>query len=500
MSISVPLTEACADPDLLDLGLWPMQARMARALDDGIGMVVAALGRRGGKTALAAAALVHDALLRPECDALVRPGETRYAVVVATKLAQAQAVVSVARSMVEASPVLAPYLVDSTADELTFERPGGARTAILALPCSSRGGRGLATSLLVLDELGHFLSDTDGPATADRVWAALTPGTAQFGDLARVIVISTPLGDDNLFARLHRDAVAGVLPNAVALQASTLEANPTISPGFVEAQRRVVSAAEFAAEYEASFAAVSGGFLDVGQIRLRTPEPAEPADLVDQCVVGLDPGQRDGFGLVVVGAAMDQPARLRVVLARKLDARSFTGAVDEAARVARRFRARVVTDQHAGAMVAERLRAAGVGVMVRPWAQSSGPVATGKWEAYADVRTRLYDGTLEVLDDPELLGELGGLQLKAVNGVWRVHSPRRAGSHGDLASALALAVAHCSPVPERLAWLSAEERDRLAVEEVRSRQRRAAAYRERWGEDPPKDGGSLMGDILTRPL
>ena len=53
----VSLIEACEGRELFALDLWPLQARMARALDDGVGMVVAALGRRGGKTAVAAGVL-----------------------------------------------------------------------------------------------------------------------------------------------------------------------------------------------------------------------------------------------------------------------------------------------------------------------------------------------------------------------------------------------------------------------------------------------------------
>lgn len=494
---NVSLIQACEDHELLGLTLWPFQRQMASALDDGAGLVVAALGRRGGKTTAAAAVLVHDALLRPALDTLVQPGEIRYAVVVATRLPQAQAVLSMARAMVERSPVLSAYLVSATADTLLFERPGGHRTAILALPCSSRAGRGLAISCVVCDEFAHFQTDSEGPATAERVWASIVPGTAQFGPLGRVVVISSPLGDENLFAQLHRDALAGDIERAVALQAATLEANPTVSAAWIEAQRRVMSPAEFEAEYEARFTVASGGFLDLTRIQRSVSDPSA----VDDCVVGLDPGQRDGFGLVVVGAALDPPARLCVVHVAKLDARVLTGAVDEAATIAHRFSARVVTDQFSGAMTAERLRGRGVSVSVRPWAASSGPVSTGKFEAYADLRTRLYGGELELLDDPELRTELGGLQLRASGGAWRVTSPRRAGSHGDLASALALAVAHCHEPQERLAWLSDEDRAAREREEAMAAYDRAMAVertRLRWDLPKSWSGGSVMGDVMNQ--
>jgi hypothetical protein len=91
---------------------------------------------------MAALACLWDALLRPELEELVRPGETRYAVAVATNQAQARLIVSAARSVVERSPALSPLVEAMTDDEIRFSLPSGARTALRAFPCSSRGGRG----------------------------------------------------------------------------------------------------------------------------------------------------------------------------------------------------------------------------------------------------------------------------------------------------------------------------------------------------------------------
>jgi hypothetical protein len=179
------------------------------------------------------------------------PGDS---VAVATRLDQARQLVAAARTVVERSRVLRAYLTSSSDDELRFDR-NGVKTAILALPCSSRAGRGLATSCVVLDEFGHFITDSEGPATAERVWAATLPGAAQFGVLGRALVLSTPLGDANLFARLHDRAARGEIERGVAFTATTLEANPTIDAAWINAQRVVLSAAEFRAEFEASFTA-----------------------------------------------------------------------------------------------------------------------------------------------------------------------------------------------------------------------------------------------------
>src|SRR5262249_45750440 len=155
-----------------------------------------------------------DALLRPELDAMVRRGETRFAVGVATNLQQARLLVAAARSIVEASPGLASLVEASTDDEIRFVLPSGARTAVRAFPCSSRGGRGWPISTLVLDEAAHFISETDGFQTADRVFEALAPSTAQFGAAARILLCSTPYGTDGLFADMYAKAESGELGDA----------------------------------------------------------------------------------------------------------------------------------------------------------------------------------------------------------------------------------------------------------------------------------------------
>lgn len=496
------LTEACDDPHVLGLTLWPLQERMADAYDTGASLIAAMCGRRAGKTTLTAAMLVHDATMRPECDEHVRDGETRYSVIYAPRLDQARLIVSMARSMVERSPVLRAYLQPSTEDELRFER-NGKRTAILALPCSSRAGRGLPTSCVLFDEYAHFITDTEGPAAAQRVWAAASPGLAQFGALGRAVMISTPLGPDNPFARMHAKAEAGEIPGAVALHATTLEANPTISASWVDAQRKVLSPVEFGSEFEADPSRSAGGFVDDDQY-----EPVDTSGLtVDSVVIGLDPGQRDGFGFAVVGAVLDgPPPRLAAVRTGVLDRPEMTSNVDLVLALTRGYRdALVVTDQHAAAMIAERLRAGGVRVRVAPWAATTGPKATGKFEAYADMRTRLYEGRLVVPDDAALLAELGALRVKASGSAWRVESPRRKGSHGDRASALALAVAHCHEPPERIGWLSEDERQAREVAEVR--QRIAAAHARSRGrmEDVlgpmpgPATDGPITGGLMDTP-
>ena len=84
-----------------------------------------------------------------------------------------------------------------------------------------------------MDEAAHFLSETEGPQVADKVFEALAPSTAQFGDLARIIVCSTPYGEDGFFASLYAKAAAGDLPDAVAAHATTATVNPLVDEAFL---------------------------------------------------------------------------------------------------------------------------------------------------------------------------------------------------------------------------------------------------------------------------
>lgn len=440
---AVGLVEACDDPHLLGFPLWPKQRELLADVEAGPRVHVWALGRRSSKSTMAALVGLWCCLLRPELLASLRRGERGYAVAVATNLRQARLIVRAALSIVERSPLLGPLVEAATDDEIRFVNG----TAFAAFPCSSRGGRGWPIFALLLDEFAHFLDDTDGPQVADRVFEALLPSTAQFGELARVVVSSTPWGSDNLFADLFRRASAGELEGAVAAQASTAEVNPTFDP---ERERELLDEEGFLQEYEASFAAGGAAFLDEERVAeavaagRRELEPGEAT----AWVAGLDPAfSRDPFGLALVGRRVSD-GRLVLGLTRRwkpkrarADAGSFEQrrltedrVLAEVAELCRRYRAQAVTDQHAAPAIAARLRRAGV--VVRTQAMT----AASKTDAFSELRQRLYAGELELYGEPQLLAELRRLRTRYASGRAAVVNPHSGDSHGDQAQALALAV------------------------------------------------------------
>lgn len=443
MARSGGLLAACDDKRLIGLDLWPTQRRLLRDVERGPRLHVWALGRRSGKSTSAAAVLLWDALLRPELAKMLRPGERRYSVAVATNLRQARLLVAAVRSLVERSPLLRPLISNMTDDEITFTNG----SVVSAFACTSRGGRGWPISCLVMDEAAHFV-DTDGNSAAEPVWRALVPSTAQFGEDGRVIVSSTPWGSDGLFASLWAQAESGELREAVAHHATTAEANPTIDKVFLEAEE-ARDPESFKSEYMALFVGGGASYLDPETIAdaVTLPGELQPEQGVGW-VAGLDPAfSSDPFGLALVGRDRHVRQRLVLGLARawKPSKRKAIGfeerreredtVLGEVADICLSFGARVVTDQFAATPIVEALRRRGLNVQTRPM------TAVSKSEAFSALRARLNAGQLDLYEHADLLAELRRLRTKYTSGHAAVVNPRVGGSHGDLAQSLALAVA-----------------------------------------------------------
>lgn len=442
-AITAGLLEAVDDPELLGAGLspFPRQREILEAIETGQRIHVLACGRRAGKTLLGAATAVWDAALRGNLDRHLRRGERRYAVCVAVNVAQARLFVSAARTILEASPLLASLIENATDDQI--ELSTGA--TIAAFPCTARGARGWPISLLLLDEFAHHV-DGEGNVASEGVWRALTPSTAQFGADARILVASTPYGSDGLFANLYDRARDGEIPDAAAHHATSAEMNPTLDPDFLRGEFER-DPDNFAAEYEARFLGSGGAFLRSDRIVAAVDERGELGRLEAlDLLAGLDPGfHHDPFGLVVVGRDTTRPDRLRLAYAREwapAPYESFGEKRDieetrlaEIADVLRHYEVtRAVCDQYLAPAIVEYFGSRGIYVDAVPM------TAASKTLAYQELRERLNLGQLELYDHPDLLAQLRRLKTRYRAGAASVVNPRVGGSHGDLAQALAIAV------------------------------------------------------------
>lgn len=451
----VGLLRACDDPELFGFEPWPVPREWLAAIERGPRLQAIAAGRRSSKSLTAALVGVHTCVLRPDLRRYLRPRERGHVVAVATNLKQARLLVAAARSIVERSPLLAGLVEALTEDEIHFSTGW----TFSAFACTSRGARGWPVACAILDEFAHFV-DNEGNSAAESVWRALLPSTAQFGSEARVIACSTPWGDSGLFAQLFEQARSGELTDAVAHHATTRQANPTITEGFLEAEQ-ARDPESFRSEYLAEFVGSGGTYLDPENIRAAVTLPGElrPEDC-EHWIAALDPSfSSDPFGLAVVGRDKADKHRLLVGLVRswippKRKARSLEegrevedAVLSEVARVLRPYQAAAFTDQFRAAGVTERLRRYGINVRTVPM------TAPTKDAAFGFLRGRLNAGEIELYEHPQLLRELRAVRTRYAAGRSSVVLPRVGGSHCDLAQSLALACfahdRHAIPTPLR---------------------------------------------------
>lgn len=178
-------------------------------------------GRQVGATQAAAGLAIHVARSRGGADA----------VVISPSMRQSSEITVRARLGLDA---LGEKLVQDSAGLLRLRN--GSR--ILSLPGNSRGIRGYAPALVIVDEAAWVADDT---------WTAARPLVSASG--GRLIVQSTPGHAVGFFHALATDTPEGW--SRLLVRSTDV---PTIPPEFIERERREMTPALFAQEYLAEFA------------------------------------------------------------------------------------------------------------------------------------------------------------------------------------------------------------------------------------------------------
>lgn len=246
---------------ILGLDLYPKQQEILNAIwGYGVSHAVMCLGRRSGKTLIAViSALYAGFILHRHYKA--RLGARKYYVIylVSNSLKQSRMILRIMGDILTSDYAKRPqmalngrslfdFVLSVQTDKIAL-RNG---CVFLAIPASSRGVRGEAAPIILYDEIA-FTLNTSGNSAGDSLYAALTPSTAQFGEYARVIMLSSPWIDSGIFYDFY---VKGQDPNhkdVIAFQYPTWEVNPTISHDFL-ALEKSRNPSMFDVEYGAQFA------------------------------------------------------------------------------------------------------------------------------------------------------------------------------------------------------------------------------------------------------
>lgn len=298
---------SCSDfsEHVLGIPLWPGQKKIIDELfEDNITHAVWCLGRRSGKTLLAAIAAVYMCFMQDNYfTRRVRKGEKWYIVTVANDQGQSKIALDTIRQLILNSP-LNQEIVRETAFEIEISNS----CTFQAIPASARASRGKAVVACLLDELA-FQIEGDANRGAKAIYDALSPSIAQFGKHGKILELSSPWLAQGLFHDHYVQAMSGEYPGMRAYQRPTWEMNINLPYGcdFLE-RARLKDEEAFLIEFGAQFrrnnsALIASEIVDIAVNKKRKDLPPQ-RDLRGTYVLALDPARggngRDSYVAAIV--------------------------------------------------------------------------------------------------------------------------------------------------------------------------------------------------------
>ena len=407
----------------------------------------AVCGARGGKTYLIGALRLLHLALTVDVSTLA-PGERAAAIAVGPDIRLARQLLRYALGAAKSVPAISRLVTEDREDSFVIRREGGRSVVIECLP-ATRGGSAVRGRSLVgacLDE-GAFFRDSDFVVNDTEIFRALAPRILPGGQL---IVASTPWAETGLLYELYRDNFGHPATALVAHAPTTLLRPDARTAGIVERERQR-DADNARREFDAQFmTGGSGLFLDASAVDACVDEnlilPASPSGRVYS---GADFGFRsDSSALSVVDRAGSD-----VRLIALEEERPKKGAPLRPSAVASTFAAlasalgcrSVMSDSHYAESIREHLRAQNMALSMAPEGQN------GKTATYLCLRELVHAKRLRLPVHPRLIAQLKALTSRPTSGGGLlITSPRRAGGgHGDLVSALVLALWQASREPTK---------------------------------------------------
>ncbi len=407
-------------------------------------VLVLLLGRISGKTLLSAAMAIYT-MVTADVGAC-GPGDLPVALVIAPTKKLAGLAVRAGLELARRSPRLRKRIEKETAEGFVLRRRDNRLVAFEAAAASRGGaaGRGVTILVVIFDEAQFFLSDEGGAFVVnDRdVYAGVAPR-------ARLsIFISTPWPTATLMGELLEQNWQNPT-TALAAKAPTLvmrDDDETIAV-VVDAERQR-DPANAAREFDCDDSALSGGGLFFDALAISACVDARRPLVVGAPVgarvkaAGDLSATRDPSTLAVVATLISAPASMHSHVLELLELRPEKGkplkmseTIATFAQAIKRHGATSFTADGWGREAAREFATPhGIGIEAAPEGREA------KTASYITLRTLIGEGRITLPPHPRLIQQLRSVTSKpAAGGGLIISSPRRAGSHGDLVSALVLA-------------------------------------------------------------
>jgi hypothetical protein len=246
------------------LTLRPLQKKIMLDFWNGpYTMGVWCLGRRSGKTFMAAASAVYACtVLSNVYKQYIRPGENYHVLFVANNEEQAKIALTQVKLFLKQSPVFQKMIVGDNATSITLSN----KAIFKAMPNTAKGIRGYSVALAILDEAAHYRAGY-GEQTGEQLYQAIAPSIAQFGKYGRLLMISTPWTKQGIFYDNYQKGMSREFPEIHTANYPTWEVNPTIAPEFFESAKKR-DPILYEVEYGANFSMDFASFLDATYVDL----------------------------------------------------------------------------------------------------------------------------------------------------------------------------------------------------------------------------------------
>jgi hypothetical protein len=365
-------------------------------------------------------------------------GERIYAAVTAPDRRQARLTKDYIVGLLRSVPALAALIVGETSESVELSTG----VVIEVITAATATPRGRSYCVFVVEEAAFL--PVEGDAEPDReLLRAVRPALARVPGSLLVVVSSPYAKRGELYRtwaeRFGRDDDADVL----VMQADTLTLNPTFSGREVERAYRD-DPASAAAEYGAQFRDDVSTFLLREALAAVVPVGVrERAPVAGQrCVGHLDAATGSGSDAMAAAVASSDGTVAELLCVRRW-APPFNPssvAAEAAALFARYGVARVSIDRFAPGLVADLLRRHGIEAVTQERDTSA---------TFVELLALINSEACLLLDEPQLLAELGALERRALpGGRDRVGHPAR--GHDDVAAACAGALV--AAMGQRLCW------------------------------------------------
>lgn len=390
-----------------------------------------AIGRRGGKSQIAAVIAVYEAFFVSH-EAKLSAGEVATCMVIAADRKQARSVFRYVKGLIDACPMLKAMVLRESTESIELTN----RAVIEITTASHRRTRGYTCSCVIADEVAFWMNTEDSANPDREIINALRPALATLG--GKLIALSSPYARKGVLWEAYRNYYGKEESHRVLVaQASTQTMNPTLDPSVIE-QAYKEDEASAKAEYGAQFRTDVETFISQESVdRVTIPDRLELLPATSNWYIAfVDAAGGSGKDSMTCAIAhKDKLTNNIVVDAVRAVKPPFSPeqVVKEFVALFKEYKVSNVTgDRWGGDFVQEQFRKRGINYT---------PSDKDKSQIYAELLPLINSSQVELLDIKQLRHELCGLERKNSIKPRIDHAP---GQHDDLINSVAGAIVYAS--------------------------------------------------------